>query len=143
MTDTREYRIPALRERVERDYEAVKRQFSDNGLAFDMALATVPPQAITNTSVDYIGLNIYAAGDKHDLAGVIRALRVNGFKLEGEPPAKSTPSWTGFFYNLARACIYVSFSSKVCRRVKVGTKMIEQDVYETVCDETTLPEHAA
>lgn len=37
---------------------------------------------------------------------------------------------------------YLSFSSSVCRRVKVGTRTVEQDVYETVCDEITMPEAA-
>jgi hypothetical protein len=36
--------------------------------------------------------------------------------------------------------IWLAFSSTVCRRVKIGTKTVEQDVYETVCDELTLPE---
>jgi hypothetical protein len=31
--------------------------------------------------------------------------------------------------------VYFQFSSTQCRRVKVGTETVEQDVYETVCDE--------
>jgi hypothetical protein len=32
--------------------------------------------------------------------------------------------------------LYITFSSNDCRRVQVGTKTVEQPVYETVCDDT-------
>lgn len=38
--------------------------------------------------------------------------------------------------------VYFQFSSTACRRVKVGTQTVEQDVYETVCDELMPYEQA-
>jgi len=90
-------------------------------------------------------LDIAFSGDSHKLAEGVRALRTRGFKYDSSPPKKGDSSWCSFF--TAPDCpvsIWFSFSSSVCRRVKVGTKTVEQDVYETVCDELVLPEeHAA
>ena len=94
-------------------------------------------------------LDIALSGDKHLLAGAVRALRTRGFKSDSDPPGKKDSSWSTFFYNGDvweddTIKIWLSFSSTVCRRVKVGTKVETVDVYETVCDELMLPEeHAA
>ncbi len=88
-------------------------------------------------------LDVSISGDKHTLAAVVRIFRTHGFSTFNSPPKKGSSSWTAFYEK--RDCElrwYLSFSSSVCRRVKVGTRTVEQDVYETVCDEITMPEAA-
>ncbi|MGD9590835.1 MAG: hypothetical protein AB7Q37_18465 [Pyrinomonadaceae bacterium] len=89
-------------------------------------------------------LDIHLFGDKHALAEMVRVLRTRGFSTVNSPPKKGDNSWRAFFRKDGVSVeIWLSFSSTVCRRVKVGTKMVEQDVYETVCDELTLPDTEA
>ncbi|HEY4365880.1 MAG TPA: hypothetical protein VGN07_01490 [Steroidobacteraceae bacterium] len=73
------------------------------------------------------------SGDKHKFLAFVRCLRKHGFKVD--PIEKGATGFTQFCRELENLPIYVQFSSTVCRRVKVGTKTIEQDVFETVCDE--------
>lgn len=89
-------------------------------------------------------LDFHLTGDQHTLAAAVRIFRTNGFHTRNEPPEKGSTTWNAFFGR--EGCdigLWLSFSSSVCRRVKVGTKTVEQDIYETVCDEIVLPEVAA
>ena len=89
-------------------------------------------------------------GDKHKFLAFARVIAKHGFKVP-----KVEKGATGFtqleFLGEGdnQLYLYFQFSSSVCRRVKVGTKTVEQDVYETVCDElmpyaesTPMPEPA-
>jgi hypothetical protein len=73
------------------------------------------------------------AGDKEKFLQLVRCHRRHGFKPE--MPAKGA---TSAFWRITKygsdIGLYFQFSSTVCHRVKVGTKMIEQDVYETHCE---------
>jgi hypothetical protein len=90
-----------------------------------------------STSID---LSFTGSGDK--LAMVWHLLRANGWTTNSRPK-KGDTSYNGFWDapNDERARVWVQFSSSVCRRVQVGTKMVEQPIYETVCaDAISLPE---
>ncbi len=82
-------------------------------------------------------LNIHFTGDKHKLAAVVRILRTGGMISQTDPPTANASSWWAYFrtQDYSKEC-YINFSSSVCRRVKTGTKMVQQDVYETVCGES-------
>lgn len=89
-------------------------------------------------------LDFSLSGDKHTLAAAIRVLRTSGFATDQTPPKKGDSAWHAFYRS--EACdieIWFTFSSTVCRRVLVGMQMVEQPVYETVCDELILPDTAA
>lgn len=73
------------------------------------------------------------AGDKHKFLSFVRVMRKHGFKIN--PVEKGATGFNQFCNELGDLQLYVSFSSTACRRVKTGTKLVEQDVYETVCDE--------
>ena len=90
-----------------------------------------------------ITLDVSISGDKHTLAAAVRIFRTHGFSTTSEPPKKGDSTWNAF-YSKSGCDLrwWFRFSSSVCRRVKVGTRTVEQDVYETVCDETTMPEAA-
>jgi len=86
-------------------------------------------------------VDVLLSGDQHTLAAAVRIFRTHGFSTDNSPPEKGNSQWTAFYRkNGCELHWYLSFSSTACRRVKVGTRTVEQDVYETVCDEITLPE---
>lgn len=77
-----------------------------------------------------------ATGDQHKLAAIMRILRCSGFTFNSPRPNKGDTSWNSHFHiDGATINIFFMFSSSVCKRVKVGTRMQEVDVYETQCDD--------
>jgi hypothetical protein len=85
---------------------------------------------------DYIIVSLI--GDAHLLADGVRILRTAGFNTYAEKPKRNDPNWSALFSHPDTADlmrIYLSFSSSVCRRVKVGTEIREVDIYETQCGE--------
>lgn len=100
--------------------------------------------AITMNPGDDGCLFIRLAGNAADLTLIVRAFRTTGWHtMYAGPPEAKQSSWSAL-WRLHKAGgeeaddvpgveIYFSFSSTVCRRVLVGKKMVEQDVYETVC----------
>lgn len=86
------------------------------------------------TDGDWIYLTV--TGDKHAFLAFARIIRKHGFELP-----KIEKGATGFnqFVHLGEGdnavTLYFTFTSTACRRVKVGTKMVEQEVFEVVCDE--------
>lgn len=92
---------------------------------------------------EYPWFSLRLSGDKHALAEIVRKLRTTGFSTTEAPPAANASSWSPFFYHsgIKEGMVYLSFSSTVCRRVKVGTRVVPErveDVYETVCGEIEL-----
>jgi hypothetical protein len=81
---------------------------------------------------------IYAqlTGDVGVLTDAIRALRTGGFKGDSKPERKSATFTTHFRSPSSPLPIFLSFSSSVCRRVKVGTKTETVDVFEIQCGES-------
>ena len=78
-------------------------------------------------------VDISIAGDHHVMNGAWGALRKLGYECSDRPEEKVT-GFTGWFYKSEWPTIWFNFNSTVCTRKKVGTKMIEQDVYEVVCE---------
>jgi hypothetical protein len=67
---------------------------------------------------------------------VVRIFRLAGFTTQSDPPKANAPTWYARYSK--QGCdlaIWLNFSSTVCRRVKVGTKLVEQEIFETVCGE--------
>lgn len=86
-------------------------------------------------------LNVSFSGDKAKLAAAIRILRVAGFVGDGEKPKKGDDSWYSYFHHpRCELQIWFYFTSTVCKKVKVGTKLVEQDVYEVQCGDITIDE---
>jgi len=75
-------------------------------------------------------------GDKVKFLAFVRMIAKHGFRAP-----KVEKGATGFNQleilgeGDSKLYVYFQFSSTACRRVKIGTKTVEQDVYETVCDE--------
>ena len=85
-----------------------------------------------NTDVDY-DLHLRVSGDKQKFLQLVRCHRRHGFKPDMPAKGATSAFWRINPYD-APMGMYFSFSSTVCHRVKVGTKMVEQDVFETHCE---------
>ena len=108
--------------------------------------AVLDVETITlNPNATYLYLSFH--GDKELFTKVIRALRTTGWRTMDPMPDANQPSWSSDFHlfrypegspdgeEVSGVEIFLSFSSTVCRRVKIGTKMQEVDIYETVCSD--------
>lgn len=76
-------------------------------------------------------------GDGERLAAVWKELRRNDYKNDCRPK-KGDTTFCAFWYREGYANLFMNFSSSMCKRVQVGTKMVETPIYETQCGE--LPE---
>lgn len=89
----------------------------------------------TDIDINSNSLDLSYAGDKHTLAGSFAALRKLGYKPDKRPDDKPMESYTTWFKHPEQDLrIWFKFSSTVCKRQKIGTKMVEQDVFEVVCE---------
>lgn len=79
-------------------------------------------------------VDVAFTGDAHRLATVVRLLRTSGFTTSAARPKPGDTQWTAFYaHPNCGTHLYLTFTSSVCRRVKTGTRMVEQDIYETQC----------
>lgn len=78
-------------------------------------------------------LHFRVAGDKQKFLQLVRCQRRYGFKPTMPEKGATSAFWRINEY-AEQMAMYFSFSSTVCHRVKVGTKTVEQDVYETRCE---------
>lgn len=82
-------------------------------------------------------IDVSVSGNKHAFNGVWKALRQDGWEPNQRPDGDKISSFTTFFNKEdTKIRIWFSYSSTVCKRVKVGTEMVERPVYETVCEDT-------
>ena len=73
-------------------------------------------------------------GDKEKLTQAFRIFRTAGLEFNGDRPKKGDASWHSTFRHPSQTVyIFFQFTSSVCKRVKTGTKMVEQDVFEVQC----------
>lgn len=99
--------------------------------------------ASSYSSGDALYINAY--GDTKHLTAVIRALRTNGWGTDTKPEA-GKPEYRAIFSVetteeepfAPSETIHLSFTSSVCKRVKTGTRMVEQDIYEVQCGDVEL-----
>lgn len=88
-------------------------------------------------SPDNSWINVSFTGDGERLGKVWGEFRKSGWNTVSRPE-KGKTEFYAFWHQDGLADLFMNFTSSVCRRVKVGTKTVEQDVFETVCGE--LPE---
>lgn len=105
------------------------------GEIYDSILGRLP--SITEAHFTMTSLDIAIIdGTKDDLIQCVKVLRSHKF-IPDERPKENDVSW----YTLWRRnegdgpeiLIWFSFSSSQCRRVQVGTKTVEQPIYEVEC----------
>lgn len=79
-------------------------------------------------------VNFYVTGAAPALKELFRGFRKLGYEPSKRPGVKPESQFTCYFEQTDKPTFYLSFSSTVCRRVKVGTETIERDIYEVVCE---------
>lgn len=79
-------------------------------------------------------MSVSFAGDGPRLGKVWGELRRNGFTCD-QRPKKGDTEFNGWFDQEGYPHISIHFTSTLCRRVQVGTKTVEQPIYETICGE--------
>ncbi len=92
---------------------------------------------IMRFSFDVASLDIHISGDHHAFKGMFSALRKLGYNCESRPMDKTMASWSCWWYHEDKdkhPSLWVSFGSTKCTRIQTGTKMVEQPIYETVCN---------
>lgn len=102
---------------------------------------------LSSLDIDMQSMSVNLSGTKVDLEKMWAELRKRGWFLpEGaRRPKDGEPSWCGFFRkekdeNLEDPqLIFLMFSSKVCRRVKVGERTVTEDIFETRCGDDPAP----
>lgn len=102
-----------------------------------VAIATALKKMEDNVSsftVDSYSLNISIHGDKHVLIAAFSELRKLGYNTTKRPAANESYYSSRFEHEDFILPVYFNFSSSACRRVKVGTEMVEKPIYETVCE---------
>jgi len=90
-----------------------------------------------NAENEYIVMRF--TGDGKRLGDVWGELRRAGYTVQSRPE-KGETEFNAFWRQEGLAEILMLFSSSVCRRVKVGTRTVVQDVYETQCGELPVLE---
>jgi len=87
---------------------------------------------------DVGSLDIAVAGDHHVLNGMWGSLRKLGYDCIDRPTEEKVPSWCAWWHHKEDEELYprlwVTFTSTKCTRKKIGTEIVEQAVYETVCE---------
>ncbi len=78
-------------------------------------------------------LDISYAGDKLVLKGIYKAFRKLGY-VSAKRPQENESQFTCYWeHPKSDMRIWLKFNSTVCKRIKIGTKMEQVDVYETRC----------
>lgn len=90
-------------------------------------------------------LTVNVSGGQPELHRAWRQLVVAGFRgPETDRPKEGQPHWSGWFrHSVNSECkVFMSFSSKVCVRVQIGTKVETREVpiYETRCGDAVANE---
>ena len=86
-------------------------------------------------------LDIAFTGDADKLVAALRIIMREGYKGKADKPKMGDTSWYSWFNAEGKHAIWFNFTSSVCRRVKVGTKMVEQDVFETRCGDAPVEDN--
>lgn len=89
-------------------------------------------------------IRAHFAGDAHKLANIVRILRTAGFDTHAGRPKPGDTEWSAFYtHPNCSTQLWLYFTSSICKRVQVGTKFVEQPVFETRCESGDLSEAVA
>lgn len=89
-------------------------------------------------------IDVRLIGDGPKLTQFVRIMRTAGFEIQGNRPKPGDTTWNAFFAHPECGMrLWLTFTSSVCRRVKIGTRMVEQDVFETQCGQISIEDEAA
>jgi hypothetical protein len=125
-----------LKERIERDTARLALFSGNNAGILDEAFEAINEEVSIDPYIDS-DLDVYLSftGNGEDYTHVYKILRRAGY----EPTHQMGEGDKAYFSTTWRKenapGIWVSFSSNACRREIVGTKMVEENIYELICDD--------
>lgn len=134
--------LQELRDEVQRDYET-KAAVLDRIAPYYEALMTGLADVKPYVWVDGYEVNVSITGAKSALASAWATLRRNGFTPEERPTRETKSEIHTRFRQADGTRVYLAFSSTVCRRVQVGTRTVEEPIYEIQCEEQASTEEAS
>jgi hypothetical protein len=105
---------------------------------FDSVIAPTQEVLSCHTWADAYEVNFGVTGDANDLATFFRIMRTHKFEPDSRPKVGDTTFSTRFRHHDGTV-FYLSFTSTVCRRVQVGTRTVEEPVYEIQCGDDPVP----
>lgn len=110
-------------------WEESKARFGDIEAALDDAFGD-------RLTLGFVGsFDVSLTGNKEDLNTLFRILRAEGWEPSSRPEEPAS-YWSSFWHKEGlNLLVWTSFSSTVCKRVKIGTETKEVDIYEVRCDE--------
>jgi hypothetical protein len=122
----------------DRGYYRRKRNYYKTHKVDVQAVATefnLPENAVVNATSGVDDINLRISGGPDTLKAIFHAFRTLGYEPSNRPGIKPESSFTTYFKHPAKEVVfYLSFSSLICKRVKIGTEMKEMPIYETVCE---------
>ncbi len=113
-----------------REYYKLHRE-DVQAVADELKLGETPTRAVaTDDSID-----LSVSGTLVELKECFRAFRKLGYEPNDRPEDPKLASFnTVFTHPDKKVRFWLFFTSTVCTRKKVGTEMVERDVYEVVCE---------
>ena len=110
-----------------------KEYFAEHRDSIISLLEVLKDVNIIRCVMDTGSLDITVSGDKAMVKLIWNKPRTVGYVTELNP-AENEVNFSGWWYMDDQPRIWLSFSSTVCKRVKVGTKTQVIDVFEVVCE---------
>ncbi len=90
---------------------------------------------VQSATVEENCFDLNVAGDKHVLQAVFGIFRKLGYEPSSRPSEDPATTFSCYWeHDEYETKFWLYFTSTVCTRVKVGTEMVQRDIYETVCD---------
>lgn len=130
--------LQQLKERLVSESEALTKQASwyhSNKAEIGRVAQGLSKINVQNATVVGLCVDLSIAGDKHTLNAIFAAFRKLGYEPTDRPGDKPSASFSCHWEHPTEdARFWLYFSSTQCTRIKTGTKMVEQVVYETVCE---------
>ena len=90
---------------------------------------------VTRASMGGKCVDLSIAGTKETLETIFKIFRNRGYAPSDRPDEDDRVGFSCFWNHPDFECRWwLSFTSTVCHRVQVGTKMVEQPIYEVRCE---------
>lgn len=100
-------------------------------VANELNLGETPIRAVTTDG----SIDLSVSGTHRELKECFRAFRRLGYEPSDRPTDVKLSSFnTVFTHPDKKVRFWLFFTSTICTRKKIGTKMVETAVYETVCE---------
>lgn len=129
MLETAKKEAKRTREKAEKFQSENANEFARIVRGLDVVKEWVIRFAITNS------FDINIAGDHYVYKGTVAALRELGYNTNDRPKEEKFASYSNWWHHPDNDVgIWFSFSSTKCTRKKVGTKMVEEPIYEVICE---------